>query len=154
MTVHRRSYRLLGGALGIGALVLAAGAWRTPPSGTGAAGSRYAAIVWLKQVGIVRASAADSAAPVRILVYATGPARIGLDGADPTPLTDTLRLSSLPTLAADVSEADVHVRLLSPGRLKVAGDITGGRAIHLTATGRHLVLLRGGVGATTVTDAK
>jgi hypothetical protein len=154
MTVQRTIHRLLASALGIGALVLAAGAWRTPPSAKGVAGARSAAIVWLREVGIVRATAADSAAPVRIVVYATGPARVGLDGADPAPLTDTLRLSKLPAIAADVSEADVHIRLLSPGRLKVSGDITGGRAIHMTATGRHLGLLRGGAGATTVTDAE
>jgi hypothetical protein len=89
---------------------------------------------------------------VRVIVYSAGPARIGVDQLELRPLADTLRLSSLPMLAIDVSQADVHVRLLSPGRMRVAGDVLGGRAIRFTATGRHIVVLKGGLGADTVTD--
>ena len=89
---------------------------------------------------------------VRIIVYATGPARVAIGSAELTPLTDTLRLRSLPPITADVSESDVHIRLLSSGRLKVGGPVAGGRAIHLTASGRHIVLLKGGLGADTITD--
>ena len=89
---------------------------------------------------------------VRIIVYATGPARVAIGSAELTPLTDTLRLRSLPPITADVSQSDVHIRLLSSGRLKVGGPVTGGRAIHLTASGRHIVLLKGGLGADTITD--
>ena len=113
---------------------------------------RRPALVHLTAVGIVRDTSLGETPEVRILVWATGPARIGLAGADLVPLTDTLRLSSLPALTADVSASDVHIRLLSEGRLRLGGDVTGGRAIHLTATGRHVVLLKGGVGADTVTE--
>jgi len=89
---------------------------------------------------------------VRIIVYATGPARVAIGSNELTPLTDTLRLRSLPAISADVSESDVHIRLLSSGRLKVGGPVSGGRAIHLTASGRHIVLLKGGLGADTITD--
>ena len=89
---------------------------------------------------------------VKVLVWSTGPARIGVGNADPTPLADTLRLSSLPSITADVSQSDVHIRLLSPGRMRLSGDVSGGRAVRFTATGRHVVILKGGVGADTVTD--
>jgi hypothetical protein len=89
---------------------------------------------------------------IRVLVWTTGSAKVGVGAADPTPLTDTLRLSSLPAITADVSEGDVHVRLLSPGRMRLGGDVSGGRVVRFTAVGRHVVVLKGGVGADTVTD--
>ena len=89
---------------------------------------------------------------VRVLVWATGPARVGVGNADPTPLADTLRLSSLSSLTADVTQGDVHIRLMSPGRMRLGGEVSGGRAIRFTAVGRHVVILKGGVGADTVTD--
>jgi hypothetical protein len=113
---------------------------------------RQPALVHLTDVGIVGGASMDASPEVKILVWATGPARIGIAGGELVPTTDTLRLSSLPTITADVSESDVHIRLLSVGRLRLGGDVTGGRAIHLTATGRHVVLLKGGVGADTVTE--
>ena len=143
--------RFMRAGLLAGALLAATGAWSALPA-THSARARMAAVVWLRQVAIVYPAGADSTAPVSIVVYATGPAKVGLSGADPAALTDTLRLTAVTEIAADVSEADVHIRLLSPGRLRVGGDVTGGRAIHLTATGRHIVLLKGGVGATTITD--
>ena len=89
---------------------------------------------------------------VRVLVWAAGPARVGVGGAEPTALTDTLRLNSLPAITADVTQGDVHIRLLSPGRMRLGGEVSGGRAIRFTAVGRHIVVLKGGVGADTVTD--
>ena len=89
---------------------------------------------------------------VQVLVWATGPARVGVGNADPTPLSDTLRLSALSSLTVDVTQADVHIRLLSPGRMRLGGEVSGGRAIRFTATGRHVVILKGGVGADTITD--
>ena len=89
---------------------------------------------------------------VQVLVWSTGPARVGVGSADPSPLADTLRLSSLSSLTADVTQADVHIRLLSPGRMRLGGEVSGGRAIRFTATGSHVVILKGGVGADTITD--
>ena len=110
--------------------------------------ARSATIVRLTSLGL-ETPASDS---VRVLVWATGPARVGVGTADPTPLADTLRLSALSSLTVDVSQSDVHVRLLSPGRMRLGGEVSGGRAIRFTATGRHVVILKGGVGADTVTD--
>jgi hypothetical protein len=107
-----------------------------------------AAIVRLTALGS-ETLATDS---IKVLVWTTGSARVGVGAADPTALTDTLRLSSLPAITADVSDGDVHVRLLSPGRMRLGGDVSGGRVVRFTATGRHIVVLRGGVGADTITD--
>jgi len=129
-------------------MAVATGAWMSADHSSRHAAQQKATIVRLTDLGLEQ----TSQEPVRIIVYATGPARVGTGNADPVPLTDTLRLSSLPTLTADVSEANVHIRLLTPGRMRLGGDVSGGRAIHFTATGRHIVVLKGGVGAETITD--
>ena len=89
---------------------------------------------------------------IQVLVWTSGSAKVGVGSADPTPLADTLRLSSLPAITADVSEGDVHIRLVTPGRMRLGADVSGGRVIGFTATGRHVVVLKGGVGAETITD--
>ena len=89
---------------------------------------------------------------VQVLVWAAGTAKVGVGDAAPTPLADTLRLSSLSAITADVSEGDVHIRLITPGRMRLGAEVSGGRAIRFTATGRHIVVLKGGVGADTITD--
>jgi hypothetical protein len=132
---------------------VASGAWMTTSNNAPRPAARSAArpaetIVRLTSLGLERPTS-DS---VRVIVYSSGSARIGVDQLDLKPLADTLRLSSLPMLAIDVSQADVHVRLLSPGRMRLAGDVLGGRAIRFTATGRHIVVLKGGLGADTITD--
>jgi hypothetical protein len=141
-------HRALVAALLTGTLTVGGGAWTSaqqPPSG---GGQRRAVLVRLSNVGLER-SPSDS---VQVIVYTTGPARVGVGNADPTPLTDTLRLSSLSTITADVSDADVHIRLLTPGRMRLSAEVSGGRALRFTATGRHVVVLKGGVGADTITD--
>ena len=114
----------------------------------GHAHSHRATIVRLSTLGLSDATS-DS---VRVLVWAAGPARVGVGNAEPTALTDTLRLNSLPAITADVTQGDVHIQLLSPGRMRLGGEVSGGRAIRFTAVGRHIVVLKGGVGADTITD--
>jgi hypothetical protein len=144
MLRHQFPVRALrGGALAV-ALALTSGAWMA----AGSQAARTAAIVRVHQIGL---QIPNAEAP-RVLVWATGSARVGIGTDEPAPLTDTLRLNSLPAITADVSEADVHVRLLSPGRMRLEADVSGGRAIRFTATGRHVVLLKGGAGAETITD--
>jgi hypothetical protein len=135
-------------ALFAATLAVASGAWMTPGHAARRVAPSAETIVRLTSLGLERTTS-DS---VRVIVYSAGPARIGVDQLDLKPLADTLRLSALPMLAIDVSQADVHVRLLSPGRMRVAGDVLGGRAIRFTATGRHIVVLKGGLGADTITD--
>jgi hypothetical protein len=110
--------------------------------------ARGATIVRIHNVGAAP-STSDSA---QVIIYTTGGARVGVGSTDPAPVTDTLRLSSLTSITADVTDGDVHIRLLSPGRMRLAADVSGGRALRFTATGRHVVVLKGGVGADTITD--
>ena len=114
-----------------------------------AEGPRGATIVRIHNVGTAP-STSDSA---QVIMYTTGAAaRVGVGSADPAPVADTLRLSSLTSITADVTDGEVHIRLLSPGRMRLAADVSGGRALRFTATGRHVVVLKGGVGADTITD--
>jgi hypothetical protein len=140
-------------ALSVGLLAAAfatvSGAWMATPSLAAQATGRMEAIVRLTELNI--RDPKDE--KVSVIVYASGPgARVAVGAGELAPLTDTLRLSTLEPITADVSQSDVHIRLLSTGRLKVGGPVQGGRAIHLTAIGRHIVLLKGGTGADTVTD--
>jgi hypothetical protein len=131
------------------AFVTASGAWTSAGGGAHRDPPPSAAvIVRLTDLGLERPTD-DS---IQVILYATGPARVGVGDAEPTPLTDTLRLSSLPAITADVTEADVHIRLLSPGRMRLGGEVSGGRVMRFTATGRHIVVLKGGMGADTITD--
>ncbi len=88
----------------------------------------------------------DPSRPFTILVYADGPARVGVGAAAPTELRDTLRLHTLPALTLDVTEASVHVRLLGRGRMRVEGPVTGGPATYLCGAGSDIVVNRGGSG--------
>jgi hypothetical protein len=105
-------------------------------------------VVRLTSLGLAGVPRTGDGATVRVLVYASGRARVGVGTAAPEPLADTLRLDRLPAITADVTDGDVHLVLATPGRMSVGGDVSGGAATHVTATGRHIVLLRGGVGIT------
>ena len=148
MTRLNGASRALRAGLLAAAFATVSGAWMAVTPLAAQASARLDAIVRLTELNIREPK--DST--IRIIVYATGPARVAVGAGELAPLTDTLRLSSLPAITADVSESDVHIRLLSSGRLKVGGPVMGGRAIHLTASGRHIVLLKGGTGADTITD--
>jgi len=148
MTRYRHSTHAIRAVVAAGVLALASGAWTSADHGSATDQQHRAVIVRLSNVGLDGVTS-DS---VRVIVYASGPARVGVGGAEPTPLTDTLRLSALPAITADVSESDVHIRLLTPGRMRLSAEVSGGRAIRFTATGRHVVVLKGGTGADTITD--
>jgi hypothetical protein len=155
MTHQGFSKRALRAASLAGAIVVASGAWVPLHAQQAHDGSQQAhdnprrtVTVRISSVGADRTTS-DS---MRVIVYSAGPARVGIGDAELKPLTDTLRLSSLPAITTDVSDADVHIRLLSPGRLRLSAEVTGGRALRFTATGRHVVVLKGGVGADTITD--
>lgn len=143
-----RAPRALSAGLIAVAFATVSGAWMATPTLAAQATARLESIVRLTELDIRD----PKDAKVSVIVYASGPARVAVGNGELAPLTDTLRLSTLEPITADVSESDVHIRLLSSGRLKVGGPVQGGRAIHLTATGRHIVLLKGGTGADTITD--
>ena len=109
------------------------------------------ALVRFDSVGIRGVQLNASGLVGRVLIYASGPARVGFGGEEPRVLTDTVRLRSLPSFTVDVTDSDVHIELVGGqlpggGVLTVAGAVTGGPATRVSATGRHLVLLHGGVG--------
>lgn len=104
-----------------------------------AAGKR--AIVTLTSLGLEGTGPA-----VTILVFADGPARIGIGNEALSPLTDTLRLSNLPSMAIDVTDSDVHLRLVGSGRMKIDARVSNGAAANFSATGSDLVVLKGGTG--------
>ncbi len=86
-----------------------------------------------------------------ILIYGTGPVRIGLGLAPLTLVGDTIRLKTFPAFTADVTNGDVHVELRgSEGTLEIGGIVHNGPATKVGASGRHLVLLKGGMGINTV----
>jgi len=146
--VHRASRALTIG-LAAAAFATVSGAWISAKPLAVRAASRLEAIVHLTELNI--RDPKDE--KVSVIVYAAGPgARVAVGAGELAPLTDTLRLTSLEPITADVSQSDVHIRLMSTGRLKIGGPVQGGRAIHITATGRHIVLLKGGMGADTITD--
>ena len=102
------------------------------------------AVVHLTSVGLEGVSL-----PLTILVHTTGGAMVGIAGAEPQLLSDTLRLQSLPAMTLDVTDGEVQVWIVEKGRLHMEGDVTGGTALHISASGRRLVILRGGIGIRT-----
>ena len=52
-------------------------------------------------------------------------------------------------MTLDVTNRDVSVWIVGEGRLRMEGEVTGGPAAHISATGRRLVILRGGLGIRT-----
>ena len=141
-------HRALVAALLTATLAVASGALASAQQAPAADPPRRTVVVRIHNVG-TSPSANDSA---RVILYTSGSARVGVGSADPSPLADTLRLSSLNAITADVTDADVHIQLLSPGRMRLSADVSGGRALRFTAVGRHVVVLKGGVGADTITD--
>ena len=149
MTRLHRAPRALSVGLLAAAFATLSGAWMSAKPVAAKAAARMDAIVHLTELNVRDPKDAN----VSVIVYASGPgARVAVGAGELAPLTDTLRLTALEPITADVSQSDVHIRLLSTGRLKVGGPVHGGRVIHLTATGRHILLLKGGMGADTITD--
>ncbi|HEX6925672.1 MAG TPA: M56 family metallopeptidase [Longimicrobiaceae bacterium] len=99
------------------------------------------AIVRLTKVGV-----SVSSLPMDIVIYTTGAARVGIGIDEPTLLTDTLRLDRLPAITADVTEGEVHVEIRSPGQISLGGEVSGGPAREVSASGRHIVIMKGAVG--------
>lgn len=85
-----------------------------------------------------------------ILIYGDGVVGVGLGTAEPRVLTDTIHLKTFPALNLDVTKGDVHIELRGGGELELSGTVAGGPAVSVGATGRHLVLKKGGVGIASV----
>jgi bla regulator protein blaR1 len=130
---------------------------RTPavvaPLAREAAATAPPVIVSITYTGLTFA-ATPSADSLQIVLYGNGPVRVGLGTQPRALLADTLVLTALPAFTADVSEGELHIELRRGARLlEVRGDIEGGPAVSVSATGRHLVLSAGGTGIRTVGEA-
>jgi hypothetical protein len=82
---------------------------------------------------------------------ASGPARVSIDGGDYQVLSprDTLRLDRLPMMSFDVTDADVHVQLVTPGRIRLKAKVAGATGANaLGAQMRHIIFQKGGNGVT------
>lgn len=135
-----RAIPLVLGVTAVTSLVLALPTARRAKAQDSAQAAR--AIVSLTEVGTF-----NTTAPMSIVVYTTGGGQVGLGTNPPTAIADTLRLiDRLPAMTADVTDGDVHIELRSPGAIRMGGTATGGPARALSATGRHIVLLKGGGG--------
>lgn len=130
-------------------VVVSAVACRTSPAARMAVAR--AVLIRIDSVGVRGIPGAPEGMRGRVLIYADGPARLGVGTAEPTALTDTMRLRTLPAFTVDVAQSDVHVEwagddAAAGGSLTIGGSVTGGAATHVGATGRHLLLLKGGTG--------
>lgn len=85
-----------------------------------------------------------------ILIYGSGPVKVGIGTNSPQVVADTIRLKNLPAFIADVTDGDVHIELRGVGEIEIGGDVTGGPAVSISASGRHLVLMKGGTGIRTM----
>jgi hypothetical protein len=84
--------------------------------------------------------------PISILIYTSGGGRVGIGDAAPTAIADTIRLDHLPAMTADVTDGDIQIEISSPGSIRVGGTVTGGPARTVSASGRHIILAKGGTG--------
>lgn len=107
-----------------------------------------AVLIKVTRLGLqLAAPLSAGSAPVEIVIYGTGAARVGIGTAPPTLLRDTIRLNHLPAFTADVSSGDVHVELRrTAGTVELGGDVTGGVVSSFTIRARHVVLSKRGVG--------
>jgi hypothetical protein len=79
----------------------------------------------------------------RVLVFTRDGARLSVDSVYSLS-PDTLRLTTPASINADLTDGEVH--FLSEFPLDLKASITNGPALSVTGTGRHIVLVRGGVG--------
>jgi hypothetical protein len=141
------------GALGAAVLIAAvpAPARDLPPSPTTPLVQGADVTVRVTKVGTANV-AVDSKGQFagELLIYGDGPVKVGLGTAAPQVVSDTIRLKTFPAFTADVTNGDVHVELRGEGEIELAGTVSGGPAVNVSATGHHLVLLKGGTGIRTV----
>ena len=141
-------------AAGALAATILLGAVPAPPSpGTPAAPSASAAgaTVRITKLGLKGIEVDNRGEMVgEILIYGSGPVKVGIGTNSPQVVADTIRLRNLPAFTADVTDGDVHIELRGAGEIEIGGDVTGGPAVSLSASGRHLVLLKGGTGIQTM----
>ncbi len=101
----------------------------------------------------VRASV-SSATPTAVLVYTTGFATIGVGSSRTNQKPDSLRLITPVEVNADITSGEVHIVRSSGRSIDVSAEFEGSPAIKATATGKHVVLMRGGTGVRTLSPIR
>jgi bla regulator protein BlaR1 len=141
------------GAVGAAVLIAAvpAPARKLPPAPITAIAQGADVTVKVTKLG-TRNVAVDSRGQFagELLIYGDGPVKIGIGTEGLRMVGDTIRLKTFPAFTADVTNSDVHVELRGEGEIELAGTVTGGPAVNVSATGHHLVLSKGGTGIRTV----
>jgi bla regulator protein BlaR1 len=141
------------GAVGAAILIAAvpAPARELPPASRAVTAQGADVTVRVTKVGMTNV-AVDSKGQFagELLIYGNGTVKVGLGTAAPQVVADTIRLKTFPAFTADVTNGDVHVELRGEGEIELAGTVSGGPAVNVSATGHHLVLSKGGTGIRTV----
>jgi bla regulator protein BlaR1 len=141
------------GAVGAAVLIAAvpAPAPELPPAPTSTVAQGAEVIVRATTVG-TKNVAVDGRGQFagELLIYGDGPVKIEIVNEALQIASDTVRLKTFPAFTADVTNGDVHVELRGEGEIELAGTVSGGPAVNVSATGHHLVLLKGGTGIRTV----
>ena len=99
--------------------------------------------------------ASDGTLKGEVLIFTTGAAKVGIGSGALKAIRDTLHLKSLPGFTADVTEGEVHIKLLgsAAGTIELTATVTGGPAKSLSGRDSYLVLMKGGVGIRTMLAA-
>ena len=79
-----------------------------------------------------------------VQVYTTDSAQLSAEAGSLSLRSDTLHLMPPTAVNADITQGEVH--FVSAVPIDVKASIKNGPAVSVTATGRHIVLLRGGEG--------
>lgn len=111
------------------------------------------AIVRVTSVGMRNAQRnGDGTLKGEVLIFTTGGAKVGLGASEPKALKDTLHLKALPAFTADVTDGEVHIKLIGSegGTMELQATVTGGPAKSFSGKDSYLVLMKGGAGIKTM----
>lgn len=99
--------------------------------------------------------ASDGTLKGEVLIFTTGAAKVGIGSGELKAIRDTLHLKSLPGFTADVTDGEVHIKLVgsAAGTIELTATVTGGPAKSLSGRDSYLVLMKGGVGIKTMLAA-
>ncbi|MFA6165119.1 MAG: M56 family metallopeptidase [Gemmatimonadaceae bacterium] len=114
------------------------------------------AIVRVTSVGMHGVEwASDGTLKGEVLIFTTGGAKVGIGSGELKAIRDTLHLKSLPGFTADVTDGEVHIRLVGSknGTIELTATVTGGPATSLSGRDSYLVLMKGGTGIKTMLAA-
>ncbi|MHB1095928.1 MAG: M56 family metallopeptidase [Gemmatimonadaceae bacterium] len=114
------------------------------------------AIVRVTSVGMHEVEwASDGTLKGEVLIFTTGGATVGIGSGELKEIRDTLHLKSLPGFTADVTDGEVHIKLVGSenGTIELTATVTGGPAKSFSGRDSYLVLMKGGVGIKTMLAA-